>query len=368
MYFSLEPKTEIEDLYDRKQELSQLESELVSGRIILLTGIRRIGKTSLLNVFLELKKQKGNFSIFVDCRIFVKGNVFDSKGFVDYILREIKKLFKESAFKKLLGSIKNIKLPWLEIGMKETGTKISLPMVLDDLNNLLAKKKKIFIIAIDEAQNIRLDGKGGIEFLNLLAHAYDHLSNIKLVLTGSEVGVLHDFLKMEDPKYPLFGRYLSEIKLERFKEEEPINFLVEGFKQVGIKKDLNKIKEAVNILDGLVGYLVLYGFKVTQKKDFKEALTDALNTAEQLIKKELKELFSKSENYKFVLQAVAYGMETFSKIKEYTVLHTGKINDQTLSNSLKSLVKYSYLEEHFKDGSKTYVIPDPIVKKVVLNT
>lgn len=59
-------------------------------------------------------------------------------------------------------------------------------------------------------------------------------------------------------------------------------------------------------------------------------------------------------------------MEVFSQIKEYISLHSGRINNATLSKILKSLIKYCYLEEHYEDGSKTYVIPDPIVEKTVL--
>jgi len=56
MYFSLKPKSRMKDLYDRKKELRNLENAIESGKIVLLTGIRRIGKTSLLNVFLNERK------------------------------------------------------------------------------------------------------------------------------------------------------------------------------------------------------------------------------------------------------------------------------------------------------------------------
>lgn len=315
MFFSLEPKIKSEDLYNREQELTKLEKALKVERIILLTGIRRIGKTSLLKVFLECKREQDTFSIFVDCRSFVrKGDIFDTHEFESYILTEIRRIFKENAFKKIFGSISSIKLPWLEFGIKgKENAEISLSMVLGDLNDLLKKHNKKLIFAIDEAQNLRLDGKGGMEILNLLAHAYDHLLNIQFILTGSEVGVLHDFLKTDDPKAPLFGRYLGEIKLERFTKEESVNFLVEGFKQIGIKPNKDEIEGAVNVLDGLVGYLVLYGHTVRQKRNFKEALEETLKIAEQLIAQELDELFAKSENYRLVLKAVAYKWKFFRK-------------------------------------------------------
>lgn len=47
MFFSLEPKTRREDLYDRENELNELERAFENGRIVLLTDTRRIGKTSI---------------------------------------------------------------------------------------------------------------------------------------------------------------------------------------------------------------------------------------------------------------------------------------------------------------------------------
>ena len=367
MYFSLEPKLKREDLYDRENELNELEKGIENGRIILLTGIRRIGKTSLLNVFLNEKKKKRMPYIFVDCRAFVKQEkFFDKKEFRNYIITEVQKIFKESIFKKAIKSIL-IKTPWLEVDLKgKENVQISLAQVLDDLNSILEKSKKKLIIAADEAQNMRLDGEGGVEILNLLAHAYDHLTNIKFILTGSEVGVLHDFLRLNDVKSPLFGRYLDEIQVERFSKEKSIDFLIEGLKQVNIEQDIRKIEEAVDILDGLAGYLAMYGYTVWKKENYNKALSETLENAEQIIQSELEELFKKSENYKIVLEAVAHRMDTFSNIQKYFEMNSIEISNRRLTSVLKSLVNYSYLEEHFEGGSKRYVIPDPIVERTLL--
>ena len=52
MYFDARPKESREDLYDREEELQALRSSL-SEPIVLLTGVRRIGKTSILKVLLN---------------------------------------------------------------------------------------------------------------------------------------------------------------------------------------------------------------------------------------------------------------------------------------------------------------------------
>ncbi|MDI6862228.1 MAG: hypothetical protein QMC97_02450 [Pseudothermotoga sp.] len=85
-----------------------------------------------------------------------------------------------------------------------------------------------------------------------------------------------------------------------------------------------------------------------------------------MVESELNELFRKSPNYRIVLEAVAHRMDTYSKIKKYFLMNSISINDTTLPKLIKSLVKYSYLEERIENGSKRYVIPDPIVERVML--
>jgi AAA+ ATPase superfamily predicted ATPase len=54
LLFDLQPKTRREDLYDREKELREFEEALHLGeRLVLILGIRRLGKSSLLNVALS---------------------------------------------------------------------------------------------------------------------------------------------------------------------------------------------------------------------------------------------------------------------------------------------------------------------------
>ncbi|MEM4189527.1 MAG: ATP-binding protein [Candidatus Caldarchaeum sp.] len=56
-YFSPGPKTHRREFYDREKELSQLLDALKGkDKLIVVTGIRRIGKTSLIRVALEESK------------------------------------------------------------------------------------------------------------------------------------------------------------------------------------------------------------------------------------------------------------------------------------------------------------------------
>lgn len=51
-YFSLKVKTQRKDLYDREEELGLLEKS-AGLPITVVTGIRRVGKSSVVSVFLS---------------------------------------------------------------------------------------------------------------------------------------------------------------------------------------------------------------------------------------------------------------------------------------------------------------------------
>ena len=79
-------------------------------------------------------------------------------------------------------------------------------------------------------------------------------------MTGSEVGLLFDFLKFNAPNAPLFGRYHHDIVLGRFSPELSAEFLRRGFDEGEVKVSEREIKGAIEELDGIVGWLALYGY------------------------------------------------------------------------------------------------------------
>jgi len=65
----------------------------------------------------------------------------------------------------------------------------------------------------------------------LLAHCYDYSENIKFIITGSEAGLLHDFVKEDDPRSALFGRHIPELRLDGFSRQKSMEFLIKGFRK-----------------------------------------------------------------------------------------------------------------------------------------
>ena len=53
MYFDPRPKTRKEDFFNRENELKQFENVLPYASLIVVTGLRRTGKTSFVDVALS---------------------------------------------------------------------------------------------------------------------------------------------------------------------------------------------------------------------------------------------------------------------------------------------------------------------------
>ena len=85
MYFNTLPKTEKKDLFGVDYVLKNLIAALTdnSTRLIVIKGLRRVGKTSLLNV--ALNEAKVDF-VKIDVR---EGNYYVREEFFNFLLRQI---------------------------------------------------------------------------------------------------------------------------------------------------------------------------------------------------------------------------------------------------------------------------------------
>ncbi len=362
MLFDLRPKTKRADLYDREKELREFQSAVNLGEdLILLLGIRRLGKSSLLNVALA---ESGFPYAKIDVRslYFTHGSIPQgilARKILDSLLATVSgRKSLRLKLEKVLSSIRGLRVSGLSV---EFERKPDLAEILEKISSWAENENLRAIIAFDEAQYLRLSG---IRYDGLIAYGVDSLPGITFALTGSEVGMLHDFLGLEDPKKPLFGRYAREIVLQRFRREESMDFLRRGFEEVGIKPSRQEIGDAVGRFDGIVGWLTMYGYlRGVRKLPHAQAMDELFNMAEKLIRGELSSLIRNSRRYGVILKAVAMGNVRWSTIKEYVEFKMGPVNDAKFSVLLKNLLKYGYLE---KKGNE-YSIPDPVVKEVVKN-
>ncbi|CAB49524.1 AAA family ATPase [Pyrococcus abyssi] len=350
MLFNPKPKTRREDLYNREEELSEIERSIKKGvPLVILLGIRRLGKSSLLNVALNEIPIK---SVKIDARkIYSQFGSVPHTALAEIILKEYTKTTPRERIKDVLKGIRGVSIGGVNLELR-TNKSVSLSEVLERINSLGER----FVIAIDEAQYLRFSNA---KYPDLISWAIDDLGNISFILTGSEVGLLEDFLRIHDPESPLFGRAHVEIRLNRFNRYQSLDFLRKGFEEVGIKVEEEELEEVVDELDGIVGWLTLYGYNRYLGLSHRKALKKLKEDAKRLILNEFSKLKELSPRYELAMKAVASGKHRWKEIKEAVELLEGKrIDDKNFSNVLNNLVRYDYLEK----TTKGYFIPDPLVE------
>jgi hypothetical protein len=343
--FDLNPKENVKDLYDRKKELDSLSSSLKNGeRLIIIYGLRRVGKTSLIHSFLNERD-------------------------FPYILLDMKEIYHISGsipMKSLYGAIAKEFVRFTEkVGMDadiHLYEDSKLTDLLKEINEWCKSKKLLFIIAFDEAQYLRFSGK--VRYDGIIAWSVDNLSNITFILTGSEAGMLKEFLRYENVEAPLYGRFRNEIYLNRFAKDEAIAFLKQGFREANstIRKD--ELEDVIKNLDGIGGWLTYYGYYRTKDKmTHEDAIECVFKEGSRLALKEIEVVISRSrKRYIYILKAIVDGLNTWGVIKEYVTSNVGGISDTVLNSLLQTLVKLGIVDKLQDDK---YVVLDPIATAAI---
>jgi AAA+ ATPase superfamily predicted ATPase len=358
LLFDLKPKTKREELFGREKELVELHSALTKYPLTIVTGIRRIGKTSLLKTALNEFKQP---SIYLDARVLDEEG-YTRRALYELISQQISRmsglLLKAKDFAKRVKGV-HVGPVGIELDWSKSGTRLS--SLFNALDEWASHEGKTLVVAVDEAQILRrlAGGKGRIDFTQLIAYCYDNLTNIKFVLSGSEVGLLYEFLGLERPESALYARGYKSIVLERFSKQTSLDFLKAGFEELGVTPS-EELNEVVERLDGLVGWLTLFGH-VASEKGLHNALQEVLKKAKGIIKKEIAHLLQRSNYYKPILKALSQGKSGWSEIKKELINQTGRfVSDAQFNRALMNLVDLSFVE-HYQNG---YTIPDPVLREV----
>ncbi len=356
LLFSTEPKDSIDELFDRKNEIEKFKAN-INERMVLILGLRRIGKSSLvLSTLNSLPKDY----IFIDVR-----KIYDDtskKVLVEKLYEEIRSSLSKLSRKEYIKSIIsrfNISLDF------SLGVKFSIKEMKENITNIfnalneVGEKSGSIPIVFDEAQYLRYSTVG---LRSLFAHVYDYMKGVTLIFTGSEVGLLQDFLGIDDPKSELYGRYYSSVELKPFDPDTSKKFLRTGFKELNVKVGDSIIEKAVNELDGIVGWLVYFGKLYLEKGN--DALEEVKILGSKLVRKELEEAFSKSPYYLYIMKAIAtLGNARWKNILNFTIAETGKkIANATISRDIQNLIKMGFIEKE----NNEYKISDPIVRYTVL--
>jgi len=358
--FDPRPKESRDEFFDRERELALLEEcAKRKSPIILCLGVRRIGKTSLLKVFLN---ESDYPHVYLNARKLADYG-YSVAGLYRVLSEELGKIRRLSQLLEYLKSIRGVRVGELGIELDWRGRETSISSVLDKLNEYASDRGTSFLLVIDEAQELRfLRGRNKLDFRQVMAYGYDNLRSLKFIVSGSEVGLLYKFLDFESYESPLYGRAWDEVVLERFTRERSIEFLEAGFAEAGLRVPRERLEEAVDALDGIPGWLTLYGYEAVKKEEA-DVLGEVVARAVGTAMGELRNLIVASHVYKHVLRAVAMGYTSWSNIKRAVEAWLGtRAHNETLSRCLNRLVDMSILIKRDDE----YRFLDPIYREAAM--
>jgi len=341
LYFDPRPKTKKEDLFNRENELKQFQNTLSYASIIVVTGLRRTGKTSFVDVALS---ETDYPYIFLDMRDLP---IIPSRV---EILRKIETAFNKLSKKWIpilldaLKHVKGVNIAGSSITFQWGEKGVDLVELFDKIDSWAKNHDKRFLLAFDEIQLIR----GDKNIPRLFARIADVHHNIIIILTGSEMGLLYDFLGFDNPESPLYGRHYVEIKMRNFKKEETKAFLQAGFKQINIACRDEILQYAIQKLNGVVGWLTLFGAKCRDKgKCSKEIVDEVLDEGGKLARAEALKIVKFSPRYGIILNFLSkVEKANWSKIKTALEIHEKRsLPNSTFTELLNKLVKTSLIEK-----------------------
>ncbi|MGC8607765.1 MAG: AAA family ATPase [Vulcanisaeta sp.] len=358
MLFDPKPKEKREDLFDRDEELSKLRLGL-NYPITLLLGIRRSGKSSLIKVLMNEGKNN-NIWLYIDLRKY-EGNAYLTYR---HLINEVERALNTwpEWLRKLLHGIRGINIsdPGIELRLSWGKNRVELADLFDKLSEISERESKRVIVVFDESQELRK--LKGYNILYPLAYAYDNLK-LHFLLTGSQIGMVYRFLRLNDPDSPLFGRAMYEVFIKPFTREQAIKFLKAGFREVGLSVSDEYLEDAYNNLGGIPGWLTFYGFNYLQSGNHYESIRRTLEYAIDLIKQEfenfLKNREEARERYYTLMMICSHGCR-WSDAKRYLEAKEGvRIDDKKITELLQNLVDSSFLMKE----NDIYKPSDPLIAK-----
>jgi AAA+ ATPase superfamily predicted ATPase len=242
--------------------------------------------------------------------------------------------------------------------------------LLYSLNRLAREDGTKALLVIDEAQEFRK--LKGYNLQKLMAFVYDELDHIQMIVSGSQFGLLQDFLGARNPSSPLYGRGALEIRVPRLPEDQAVDFLQKGFEQAGIRPDPATLESVVKKLDGIMGWLTFFGAVSSERGTCDEKILE--ETIERGSRLSLQEFQSflrlrpgAEKRYIYIMEAGArLGRASWTNLKRHLEIREHKaVADKIFSNLLGNLLDSEYLRKN-EDG--TYSLPDPMLAHALIRT
>jgi len=372
LLFDEAPKTSLADFFNFRDELGTFRDALRKRRrLVVVTGLRRMGKTSLL---LTALSEEGAPYVLVDGRVFAAAPVISRVELIQTLEQAINQCLgrRRNWWRRIPETLSRVRGVEVEPGVPPSirlawgdrpAKSADLLTLIQLLGKLSLHEKHHLVIALDEAQEFRR--LAGFDLVKLLAYIYDHVRSVQLVITGSQIGFLHEFLGIEDSRSPLFGRHYTEVRLHHLTKAEAIAFLERGFAQENMQVDPKELKNVVSSLNGIIGWLTLVGATAREKGGLQAAaLSECMTRAAAMASDELKNFLhyrlAASDRYLVILgQLASRGPARWSDLKRGLETEVGRKLSPTVFNQLLgNLAKADFI---CKRQDELYEIADPVL-------
>ncbi len=340
VYFDPEPKRKREDFFNMEREVEEFRRGLKVSKLIVVSGLRRYGKTSLI---LTTLNELGVDYVFVDCRLLPSGMVSLS----DILILLEKELNRKSWFYSIASSIEGLEIGPLGIRFRRR----DLSTLVRVLERLEGK-----ILVLDEVQELR---RCRYRLDSLIAYLYDHVG-LRIVVSGSQIGMMYRFLRLDEPSAPLYGRPYYLVRLRPLERDKAREFLLRGFEQERVELPSDLIDRALDLFDGVIGWLTYFGYAYARLgvKSLDTILDMAAKLAYQELSHALQIFGIGRPRYAAILKIVAErGTASWSEIMRFIESRLGRIPRNTLSNMLRNLVDMGILEK----TPEGYRVADPVL-------
>jgi hypothetical protein len=214
------------------------------------------------------------------------------------------------------------------------------------------------VIGLDEIQEV---SQASRQFLEVLGNVFASNPKIRFIFSGSYIGVIRA-LSNPSSSSPLHGRPPVLLNLRPFDEETSRDFLRRGMEELNISFD--KEDEVVKKLDGVVGWLTLFGnFYAVRKMSFETSMSSTIEEGKKIMIDEFKHFLEGKSNKRLytTIMSVLKVVNTWKDIKRGVEIKLGNVDDKELSLALESLINNNFIEKR-KEG--VYEIVDPILREI----
>ena len=289
----------------RERELATLNRLYGSDKFefAVIYGRRRVGKTALIGEFVRDKKS-----------IYFMGVESNAKQNLDNFSKSI----------------------------MEYGTGFSLDTSFSSFQAALeyvfklAENERV-VLAIDEYPYVARSSKSLASTLQLLIDKYKDTSKLMLILCGSSMSFMEDYVLSY--KAPLYGRKTAQMKINPFDFEETCRYFP------------NALNEDKALIYGIVGGTPQYLLQINEKLSIEENIKNTyLNPISPLFEETtnlLKQEVREPAIYNAIITAIATGASRMSEI-------SGKVGEDTnvCSIYLKNLLSLGIVQKETPYGEK----------------